>query len=191
MSSSASFGSIRANRETPSKEAQSKEASSVGFTLIELLVVITIVCIASAVVVFSIRPSESRRAGENAEQLAAVLDSVRGLARAQSSPITWQCDESGITVQGALPYTLQTKHYNWQNSGSVCDPKEGIIGPEPITRAQSIYVYAKPNLDNANVSAQTLGTGTGTGTATGNAIQIRTNGLGPYKLIVTKTGNQD
>ena len=185
MSSSASFGPNRANKEAPFKGAPSKESTSVGFTLIELLVVITIVCIASAVVVFSIRPSESRRAGENAEQLAAILDSARGLARAQSSPITWQCDDSGITVQGALPYTLQTKHYNWQNPGSRCDPKEGIIGPEPITRPQSIYVYAKPGVDNANVSTQALGSDSG------NALQIKTNGLGPYKLIVTKTGNQD
>jgi general secretion pathway protein H len=143
-------------------------ATQGGFTLIELLVVVTIVCIGSALAVLSIRPSQSRQSVQNAEQFAAVLDSVRDLARAQSSSIIWQCDDLGVTIQGALPYTLQTKRYIWQNSSASCEPNQGVIGPEPITRAQSISIYTKP-LE---------------GSSADKALVITTNGLGPFKLVL-------
>jgi general secretion pathway protein H len=148
-----------------------------GFTLIELLVVITIIALSYAVVILSLRPSADQRTAQNAEQLAAVLDTARAQARSQSAAVLWRCDASGITTQGATPLSPEAIHHDWQNPFSVCDPNSGVFGPDPLISNQSIQVYTsisaqetlqpEQSLDKENFSPP---------------IQIVTNGLSPFKL---------
>ena len=120
-----------------------------GFTLIELLVVVFIIAVASAV--------------------AALLDAARANARAQRVSLLWRCDESGFSVLSTIPSAAPVKHSNWQAGSAVCDPNQGVVGPEPITKAQVINVYS--------VDATTK-----SGVDVNNAVQIATDGLGPFKL---------
>ena len=168
-----------------------------GFTLVELMVVVFIIAVASALAVMSLSTGSNQQNLQNAEQLAALLDAVRAEARAQQTPLIWSCDQTCFTVQGALPNSAQTKHYNWkgglvEQSGantsnasnannsnnavsavsSFCDPAQGVIGPEPITKAQVINVYSQDNTNNNEKSPQDVN----------KAVQISTDGLGPFKL---------
>ena len=148
--------------------------SSSGFTLIELLIVVFMIALSSAVAVMSLRPSQDQQNLQNAQQLAALLDSIRASARAQKIPMLWMCDQSGLSVQGASPstftFTAQAKHYNWQSGSAYCDPAQGVIGAEPIVKAQSINVYNSSTPEKASSDVNT-------------AVQIATDGLGPFKLI--------
>ena len=148
--------------------------SSSGFTLIELLIVVFMIALSSAVAVMSLRPSQDQQNLQYAQQLAALLDSIRASARAQKIPMLWMCDQSGLSVQGASPstftFTAQAKHYNWQSGSAYCDPAQGVIGAEPIVKAQSINVYNSSTPEKASSDVNT-------------AVQIATDGLGPFKLI--------
>jgi len=140
-----------------------------GFTLIELLVVVFIIAMASALAVMSLRPSSNQQALQNAQQLAALLDSTRANARAQKTSLLWVCGTTGITVQEAVPSSNPSQHFNWQAGNSFCDPSQGVIGPEPITKAQGINVYSSEPGGKASSDVNT-------------AVHIGTDGLGPFKL---------
>ena len=161
---------------TSSYPTSSKAHPSSGFTLIELLIVVFIIALSSAVAVMSLRPSHNQQNLQNAQQLAALLDSTRTNARAEKTPMLWMCDQSGLSVQVALPTlfilpsSAQAKHYNWQAGSAYCDPTQGVIGPEPIVKAQSINVY------NSSLSIKES-------SDVNTAVQIATDGLGPFKLI--------
>ncbi len=161
---------------TSSYPTSSKAHPSSGFTLIELLIVVFIIALSSAVAVMSLRPSHNQQNLQNAQQLAALLDSTRANARAEKTPMLWMCDQSGLSVQVALPTlpilpsSAQAKHYNWQSGSAYCDPAQGVIGPEPIVKAQSINVY------NSSLSSKES-------SDVNTAVQIATDGLGPFKLI--------
>ena len=140
-----------------------------GFTLIELLVVVFIISVASVVAVLSIRGSANQEVMQNAQQLASFLDSVRATARAEKNALVWRCDASGLSVQGVLPISSKPKHLNWQQGIASCEPAQGVIGPEPITKAQIISVYDENNSGKVNKDVT-------------QSVQIGTDGLGPYKL---------
>lgn len=140
-----------------------------GFTLIELLVVVFIIAVASAVAVLSLRSTTNQQGVQNAQQVAALLDAARANARAQRVSLLWRCDESGFSVLSTIPSAAPVKHSNWQAGSAVCDPNQGVVGPEPITKAQVINVYS--------VDATTK-----SGVDVNNAVQIATDGLGPFKL---------
>ena len=140
-----------------------------GFTLIELLVVVFIISVASAVAVMSIRRSANQQVLQNAQQLAAFLDSVRATARAEKTALLWICGQDGLTVQSALPTSSKPKHIDWQQGRASCEPAKGVIGPEPITKAQMISVYSENTSDSGTMDVA-------------HSVQIGSDGLGPFKL---------
>lgn len=152
-----------------------------GFTLIELLVVVAIICIASVAVALSLRPS-TNAALQNAEQLAAVLETSRANAQAQNAPLLWRCDATGISVQSLTPNSLNPLQYSWAaaSKGSlvICDPAQGIISVDPLIRAQSINVYTKTGSDNDPNNAMGVAQN-----SLNDAVQIATDGLGPFKVM--------
>jgi general secretion pathway protein H len=152
-----------------------------GFTLIELLVVIAIISITSISVIFSLRPLDNASL-QNAEQLAAVLESARASARAQKTPLLWRCDVSGITVQSLSPRTLPPLKYNWssalKDSVVLCNPTQGVIPVEPIMQSQTINVYTKyVSLKDSNNFEEF------TSFNVNQAIQIGSDGLRPFKTL--------
>ena len=155
-------------------------AKSAGFTLIELMIVVFIIAVASAVAVFSLRPSDNEQSVQNAQQLAALLDAARAEARAEKNALIWSCDQSGFTVQGLTVGSSQTKHFAWQSGTFYCDPVQGVIGPEPITKAQVINVYSTEANGGSNSDPSTSTTPS-VGKVK-NFVQIKTDGLGPFKL---------
>jgi len=159
--------------ETPSLLSQTQGAGrgskSSGFTLIELLVVVFIIAVASAVTVLSLRSTPNQQSLQNAQQVAALLDAARANARAQKVSLLWRCDETGFSVFSTTPSAAPVKHSNWQAGSAVCDPNQGVVGPEPITKAQVISVYSADALGKSGVDVN-------------NAVQIATDGLGPFKL---------
>lgn len=163
--------------------------SAQGFTLIELVVVLFILAVASAVAVMSLRSSDSQLLLQSAEQLAAVLDSARASARAQSSAVIWTCDPSGITLRGAGSDASQSKHINWQSARASCNPEQGVLGADPLIRAQSIWVYQAPvqstvtALGNSATGAEQLDANT-TPRELSDSVQIFSDGLGPFKRAV-------
>jgi general secretion pathway protein H len=118
-----------------------------GFTLIELLVVLAIVAIASSLVVVSLRDSGQAHLDEEAERLAALLESARTEARASGITVRWQlalpdASDGGHFMFVGLPRSSQlpTRWLREGVSAEILGARAVLLGPEPVLPPQRILL---------------------------------------------------
>ena len=114
--------------------------SAHGFTLIELLVVVTLIVVATAGVILSLRDSAADALERDAQRLAAVLEAGRAQSRANGTPVLWQAQADGFVLQGLLrPETAQA----WLSPHTRVQPAAPVaLGPEPLIPPRQIVFYS-------------------------------------------------
>jgi len=134
-----------------------------GFTLIELMVVVTLIAVASATVVLSIRDPAATRLDQEGARLVALLESARSEARAAGLSASWQPQTGASAAAGfefvGLPNS-NTLPTGWLSAGvtaEVSGARAVVLGPEPLIGAQQIVLH----LD-------------------GQSLVLSTDGLGPF-----------
>ena len=142
-----------------------------GFTLIELLVVLAIVAIASSLVVVSLRDSAQAHLDEEAERLAALLESARTEARAAGITVRWQLalpdasnGEQFLFVGLPRSSHLPTRWLRDGVSAEIMGARAVLLGPEPVLPAQRIVLRRDER-----------------------RAMLATDGLGPFKLTPLPT----
>ena len=113
-----------------------------GFTLVELLVVVTIIGIASAGVVMSLRSAQDAALEREALRLAALLEGARARARASGQTIRWWPTEAGFhfDAPGQGEEALPT---HWLAEAVQVDPPVVIsLGPEPLIGPQAVTLVS-------------------------------------------------
>jgi general secretion pathway protein H len=109
-----------------------------GFTLVELMVVLTIVAIASAGVVLSLRDAGANQLEREAQRLAALLESARAQSRTRGVSVTWVATSSGFVFQGLPAGTLPSA---WLADTTFVPRASTLnLGPDPILAAQSVVL---------------------------------------------------
>jgi len=147
-----------------------------GFTLIELLLVVSLIVMASAGVVFSMRDTGQSQLEREAQRVIALLESARAQSRATGVPVFWQAGAPGFEFTGlpvskaataSTPAVTATNEFArqdnitpWLNEGiSVQGAEVVTLGPEPILARQQIVLL--------------LG---------GRSLRIATDGLRPFAV---------
>jgi general secretion pathway protein H len=118
-----------------------------GFTLIELLVVLFIVALASGLVAVSLPDRAQGRLDEDAERLAALLETARAESRASGIEVRWEplapTPEGNADFRFAgLPAAMQ-RHTRWLTPGisaEVVGARAVLLGPEPVLPPQRIVL---------------------------------------------------
>jgi len=131
-----------------------------GFTLIELLVVLFIVALASGLVAVSLPDRAQGRLDEDAERLAALLETARAESRASGIEVRWEPlaptpDANADFRFAGLPAVMQ-RHTRWLTPGvsaEVVGARAVVLGPEPVLPAQRIVL----RLDDRRVVLATDG----------------------------------
>jgi general secretion pathway protein H len=118
-----------------------------GFTLIELLVVMAIAVIAGALMVVALPDRTQGKLDEEAERLAALLESARTEARASGTAVRWEVatadasDGAQFRFIGLPPSnTLPRRWLTPAVSAEVVGARAVVLGPEPILPAQRIVL---------------------------------------------------
>ena len=107
-----------------------------GFTLLELLVVVTIIAFATAGVALSMRDSAQTRLEQDAQRLAALLESARAQSRKSGVPVRWVATPQAFEFQGLAPGALPQK---WLDDATTAPQGASLdLGPEPILAGQSV-----------------------------------------------------
>ncbi|MBV8620609.1 MAG: prepilin-type N-terminal cleavage/methylation domain-containing protein [Curvibacter sp.] len=111
--------------------------SGAGFTLIELLIVISIMAMATAGVMFSLRDGRQTQLEREAQRLAALLESARARSRTSGVAVQWRPTPEGFRFDGLPAGTLPE---GWLDSGTATtDPNIRLgLGPEPVIGPQQV-----------------------------------------------------
>jgi general secretion pathway protein H len=100
------------------------------------LVVVSIIAIASAGVIFSLRDSAQAQLEREAQRLVALLESARAQSRTLGVAVVWRSTANGFVFdglpEGSLPQAWLVA------STTVADGRRLELGPEPIVAAQSV-----------------------------------------------------
>jgi len=111
-----------------------------GFTLIELLVVVTIIALATAGAVLTLRDGNDSRLEREGLRLAALLESARAQSRASGVPVRWLRTDSGFRFEGLPPDALPG---HWLETDTrVQGPMVLVLGPEPVIEPQQIVLVS-------------------------------------------------
>ena len=131
----------------PKGERRSRSGAGRGFTLIELLVVMTIVAIAAALVTVALPDRTQDKLNEEAERLAALLESARAAARASGMAVRWEpagaesSDGANFRFLGLPPSLGLPTHWLGEGvSAEVIGARAVTLGPEPVLPSQRIVL---------------------------------------------------
>lgn len=109
-----------------------------GFTLIEVIVVLAIVALGTAVVSLSLPDSDRRALNQDAERLAALLESARAQSRVAGVPVHWRATASGFAFDG-LPASAPPLPRHWLDARTRALGNAPLtLGPDPIIGAQAV-----------------------------------------------------
>jgi general secretion pathway protein H len=126
-----------------------------GFTLVELLVVIAVVAVAIGLIAIALPDGERSRLEEEAERLAALLETARAEARVSGQAVYWQ-PASGDAPGGSSRDAAQDGHFRfvglpralalptrWLDARTTAlVPGNGhlVLGPEAILPPQRVLL---------------------------------------------------
>jgi general secretion pathway protein H len=114
-----------------------------GFTLLELMVVLSIVGLASAALSLAWRDPSQADVAQEAQRLAALLETARAQSRASGLPVRWQPTETGFLFEGLQGQDLPQ---TWQHAGITAQVQLGEVlrlGPEPVLLPQAVWVWSR------------------------------------------------
>lgn len=120
-----------------------------GFTLLELLIVVAIIAIGTVGVGLALRDSGQTALENQAQALAAMLETARAQSRASGVPVHWRLTPQGFAWDGldnSGPEPLPTQ---WKTPGIRAETAAPVLlGPEPLVGAQHITLWfdGQPNL---------------------------------------------
>lgn len=117
-----------------------------GFTLIELLVVLVLVALGSSLVVMSVRDRSTQVLDREADRLINLLESARAQARTSQTPMVWQSDANGFSLQAlvllpdpisnntglVVPAGDKSPFTPWLTPGTRSEPTQLVISAEPV-----------------------------------------------------------
>lgn len=113
-----------------------------GFTLLELLLVVAIVGVAAAGVAFALRDAAQSQLDQEAQRLAALLESARAQSRASGRPVRWHSTAQGFVFEGLPPVkdapALPTR---WQTAGTQAQSENVLLGPDPLLAPQAVRLW--------------------------------------------------
>ncbi len=147
---------------------------SAGFTLVELLIVMAIVAVGLGLVALALPDGEQARLDEEAERLAALIETARAESRVSGAPVFWQprraddpaTDSAGQPLQFrfvGLPRTLAlpSRWLDARTSAEVVGASQLVLGPEAILPPQRVRL--------------TLGE---------RRLELASDGLAPFGVVV-------
>jgi general secretion pathway protein H len=123
-----------------------------GFTLIELLIVLAIVARATALVTLAIRDPQAARLDQEAERLAALLESARAESRVSGVPVVWvparpvdtppeagsAADFRFVGLAGAV--TMPSRWLDRDTQADLLGARALQLGPEPFIGPQRVLL---------------------------------------------------
>jgi general secretion pathway protein H len=128
-----------------------------GFTLLELLVVLAIMAIGSAGVLLTLRNTPEQALKQDAERLAAWLDTARAQSRVRGERVLCFANLQGFYFTGLSGNALSAQLHPWSYARTRVNPEANaplILGPEPMIGPQRITLY----LQDAPQSTVTVAT---------------------------------
>ena len=134
-----------------------------GVTLLELLVVVTLMALASAGAVFTLRDSPQHRLNLEAQQLVTWLESARAQARTRGLVVRWVPVPNGHRLDGLPADALPALGLRWRDPDTRVLGGPLVLGPEPVLAAQTVV------LQHANQPSV--------------QVRIGTDGVRPFQLL--------
>jgi general secretion pathway protein H len=148
-----------------------------GFTLIELLVVLVLVALGSSLVAMRVRDRPTQVLDQEADRLINLLENARAQARTSQTPMVWQSDANGFSLQPLvlLPDTNsndatlavsageKSSFTPWLNPGTRSEPRQLVISAEPVQAPMQLQLISSADA----ASRLTLGS----------------DGVAPWKLL--------
>jgi general secretion pathway protein H len=135
-----------------------------GFTLLELLLVLALVALTSAGASFALRDSADTQLQQEAQRLAALLETARAQARANGVPVLWQPQPGGFKLNGHTrtwlhPNTIVTRLSPHPKSPAPPEPALWLP-PEPLMPPQRLRLSVD-----------------------GHEVWLGTNGVTPWRVL--------
>ncbi len=113
-----------------------------GFTLLELLLVVAIVGVAAAGVTLALRDATQSQLDQEAQRLAALLESARAQSRASGVPVRWRATAQGFVLEGLPPaQDAPPPPSTWQTAGTQAQGEPLLLGPEPLLPPQAVRLW--------------------------------------------------
>ena len=111
-----------------------------GFTLIELMVVLAVIALGTALVSLSLPDGDRRALNQDAERLAALLESARAQSRVAGVPVHWRATPGGFAFDG-LPATAPPLPGHWLDPNARALGNAPLtLGPDPIIGPQAVVL---------------------------------------------------
>ncbi len=111
--------------------------------MLELMLVLSIVGLATAAVSLAWRDPSAAEVAQEAQRLAALLETARAHSRASGLPVRWHATDSGFRFEGLPGQELPQA---WQHAGMAAQLQEGSalrLGPEPVLLPQAVWVFSR------------------------------------------------
>lgn len=122
-----------------------------GFTLVELLIVLAVVAVGLGLVALALPDGERARLDEEAERLAALIETARAESRVSGAPVVWlprRADDPATDAAGqplqfrfvGLPRSLAlpTRWLDARTTAEVVGAPQLVLGPEAILPPQRV-----------------------------------------------------
>ncbi|MCM0607610.1 MAG: prepilin-type N-terminal cleavage/methylation domain-containing protein [Ideonella sp. WA131b] len=137
----------------PPFDAPGRARRSAGFTLLELLIVMAVVAVGLGLVALALPDGERARLEEEAERLAALIETARAESRVSGAPVFWRprrgderaTDEAGQPLQFRFvglpkPLVLPTRWLDPRTEARVVGAPQLVLGPEAILPPQRVQL---------------------------------------------------
>ncbi len=151
-------GSSRRARPAAGHGRRRRAAFTRGFTLIELLVVLAVVAVGLGLVALALPDGERSKLEEEAERLAALIETARAESRVSGAAVYWQprrADEPATDAAGqplqfrfiGLPraLALPTRWLDARTEAQVLGAPQLVLGPEAILPPQRVQLSLGPH----------------------------------------------